>query len=134
MTFVLDASVAVAAVRPGEPHHVRSRRLLERVILGPATIVVPSIFAVEVAAALVRIGEPADAIVPLLAALGAPPHEVVSIGRARARRAAEIAMRCRLRAADAIYVWLAAERQLPLLTLDEEVRLRAAGHCEVRQP
>jgi predicted nucleic acid-binding protein len=43
-------------------------------------------------------------------------------------------MRWRLRAADALYVSLAAWESLPLCTLDREMSLRGASACEVIAP
>jgi predicted nucleic acid-binding protein len=134
MKLVLDASVAVAAVRPREPSHQPSRRRLERVLRGPDVVVVPSIFTIEVAAALGRVGEDPLAIRALVAAFDRPPHEIVTIGRVRARQILEVAVACRLRAADAIYVWLAANRRIPLCTLDEEVLERARTTCQMVRP
>ena len=134
MKLVLDASVAVAAVRPKEPAHRESRRRLERVLRGPDTITVPAIFPIEIGAALGRVGEEAMAIRNLISKLTAAPHEVVTIGPVRARRILEVAIECRLRAADAAYVWLAMARNIPLCTLDEEVLTRAQTRCEVIRP
>lgn len=134
MKVVLDASVAVAAVRPMEPFHRESRRRLERVLRGPDSIVVPVIFPIEVGAALGRVGEDPVAIRKLVAALAEPPHEVVTLGPVRARQILEVAIVCRLRAADAAYVWLAAKRGLPLCTLDAEVLERAGAVCETFRP
>jgi predicted nucleic acid-binding protein len=59
---------------------------------------------------------------------------VVPLGPRAARRARETAMRWQLRAADAVYVWLAAREGLPLCTLDREVARRGAGACQVIGP
>jgi predicted nucleic acid-binding protein len=53
-TYVLDASVAVAAVRPSEPSHQAARARLAALLTGKDAIVVPAIFDVEVTSALVR--------------------------------------------------------------------------------
>lgn len=53
-TYVLDASVAVAAVRPSEPYHRAARSRLAALLTGTDAIVVPAIFDVEVTSALVR--------------------------------------------------------------------------------
>jgi predicted nucleic acid-binding protein len=54
--YVLDASVAVAAVRRSEPGHVASRARLLRLLQGDDEIVVPILFDIEVTSALVRVG------------------------------------------------------------------------------
>jgi predicted nucleic acid-binding protein len=52
MRLVLDASVAVAAARVGEPAHDAARARLTRILRGADEIVVPTLFSVEVTAAL----------------------------------------------------------------------------------
>jgi predicted nucleic acid-binding protein len=54
MRYVLDASVAVASLRPNEPHHAAAVAYLSPLLKGLDSIVVPSIFRVEVASALAR--------------------------------------------------------------------------------
>jgi predicted nucleic acid-binding protein len=92
---------------------------------GSDEIVVPSLFEVEVVAALVRRG--AD---PARVAQFFEQHfalrTVVTLGPRAARGARVVAGVTRLRAADALYVWLAAREGLPLVTADAEVLQRAA--------
>ena len=131
MRFVLDASVAVAAARPKEPSHSEARALVARVLGGQDEIVVPAIFPIEVAAALARVGEPVRAIHAYVDALMGVVSEVATIGPQRARRIRDMAIESRLRAADAICVWLAAHESIPLCTLDKEMAERGAGFCQV---
>lgn len=98
MKLVLDASVAVAAVRPQEPFHTASRQRLKRILRAPDSIVVPAIFTVEVGAALARVGENPVAIRNWVNAFAEPPHEIVTIGRLRAQQILDVAITCRLRA------------------------------------
>lgn len=134
MKLVLDASVAVAAVRTKEPFHAASRTRLKRILRGPDSIVVPVIFTVEVGAALARVGEDPVAIRNWVSAFARPPHEIVTIGPLRAQQILDVAIACRLRAADAAYVWLAAKRNLALCTLDDEVFERARSLCVTVRP
>lgn len=134
MRYVLDASVAIAAVRPKEPAHAASRARLTLVLTGADEIAVPAIFTIEVAASLARVGWlPAD-IDQYVASLVARTAESATIGVARVPRIRGVAVRARLRAADAAYVWLASARQLTLVTLDQEVLTRAATLCAVSAP
>ena len=133
MMLVLDASVAVAAARAGEPAHAASRARVRRVLTGVDEIVVPSIFSVEVGASLARAGEPIDTIRSYMDALLARAT-VVPLGVRAARAAREIAMRCRLRAADGLYVWVASREGLPLCSLDEALSIRAGDVCTVMRP
>lgn len=129
-TFVLDASVAVAAARKSEPHHAAALARIHRVLRGTDDIVVPVIFEIEVASALARRGQREVAIRRWVAAL-LDDAAVIDIGRREAVEVARVAVRARLRAADAVYVWAAGNRSVPLCTLDEEVRKRATAECMV---
>jgi predicted nucleic acid-binding protein len=131
--LVLDASVAVAAARPGEPAHRAARKRVEAFWLRADEIIVPVLFSVEVAAALARAGVALSAIRNYLKQLlgGAG---VVPLGPRAAREARETAMRWKLRAADAVYVWVAQREDVPLCTLDGELERRAGDACTIVSP
>lgn len=132
-TYVLDASVAVAAVRPGEAGHAAARARLAALLTGADSIVVPAIFDVEVCATLVRADAPLAAARKFLDRdLGA--RRLVTLGPRAARAISGVAARARLRAADAAYVWVASSRGLPLVTLDREIAQRVGTLCEVEAP
>jgi len=133
MRYVLDAAVAVAALRAGEPHHAAALRRCMPLFTGSDEIVVPAIFDVEVVSALVRRGA-APAGVNRFFEAHFTTRRLVTIGPRAARAARAVAMPTRLRAADALYVWVAAREGLPLVTLDAEVLQRAAPVCQVMRP
>ena len=124
MRYVLDASVAVAALRQGEPLHAESLRQCMPFFAGRDEIVVPVIFDIEVFAALVRRG--AD---PATVSLFIDQHfisrKLVTIGPRGVRAVRTVIGLTRLRAGDALYVWLAAREGLPLVTADRELLERA---------
>lgn len=134
MRLVLDASVAVAAARPSEPAHAAAKALVARVLGGQVEIAVPVIFGIEVGASLARVGEPIDAVEAYVGALMRVTAELAAIGPRRAKQIRDLAIASRLRAADAIYVWLAVRENVPLCTLDREVVLRGSAFCRVMQP
>ena len=113
--------------RARELHHARARVAIDRVLRAVDEIVVPAIFVPEVVAALARRGHDAGAAERFAVALIATQANVVTIGPRRAIAIARFAARHRLRAADACYAWVAALRDLPLITLDDELILRAPG-------
>jgi predicted nucleic acid-binding protein len=118
--YVLDASVAVASLRPNEPRHAAARKRLIPLLTGSDTIVVPAIFGVEVASALARVGFPAADVrryVDSFVSRG----RLVTIGPRAARATIELAVRARLRAADALYLWVAMKEGLELVTADAEL-------------
>ena len=133
MRLVLDASVAVAAARTGEPAHRAARNRVEAVLSGTDEIIVPVLFSVEVAASLARVGVAIPAIRGYVKELlgGAA---VVPLGPRAARQARETAMRWKLRAADAVYVSVAERADVPLCTLDGELERRARGACTIVSP
>jgi predicted nucleic acid-binding protein len=59
---------------------------------------------------------------------------VATIGPLRARRIRNMAIASRLRAADAFYVWLAAQEAVPVCTLDREMAQRGSAFCQVIPP
>jgi predicted nucleic acid-binding protein len=134
MKLVLDASVAVAAMRPDEPAYAASRARIERALQGADQLVQPALFGVEVAGALARRGVTQVDIRALVRLLRAPPHQIVTIGPKASASAETCALHGILRGADAFYVWLASARGLPLCTLDEDMARRGAAFCEVMAP
>ncbi len=133
MRYVLDASVAVASLRANEPTHAASVAYLSPLLRGLDAIVVPTLFRIEVAAALARAGLKPVQIGRFVSAFLAHAT-VVTIGPRRAREIQSLAVSTRLRAADAIYVWLAETEGLPLVTVDTEVHQRGAARCQVVAP
>ena len=134
MRLVLDASVAIAATRVSEPFYAPARAQVERALQGIDAIVVPAFFFVEVAGALARqaIGE--SDIHAVLDPFTRAPHEVITIGPRRARAAVRVAIACKLRGPDALYVWLAEREGVPVCTLDEEILLRGAARAQTVRP
>jgi predicted nucleic acid-binding protein len=131
--YVLDASVAVAAIRAGEPSHQAARTRLTSLLAGLDSIVVPAIFDIEVTSALVR-GGAAIAAVHEYLERDLAGREIITIGPRAARAISGVAARTRLRAADAAYVWVASSRGLPLVTLDRELALKVGTLCQVEDP
>ncbi|HKQ71114.1 MAG TPA: type II toxin-antitoxin system VapC family toxin [Polyangiaceae bacterium] len=134
MRLVLDASVAIAATRPSEPSYAAARAQMERALQGIDTIVVPAFFVVEVSGALARQGLPEPDVQAIVEPFTHSPHELVTIGPKRARAAQRVAMACKLRGPDALYVWLAAREAVPLCTLDEEILMRGAARAQAIRP
>lgn len=134
MTIVLDASVAVAATRPREAHHDQARALVYAILRHEVRIILPTLFLVEVVAALGRAGEPAAATRAYVNRLAKMAARIVPLEVGSASEAARMAQRFRLRAADAVYVWLAGRESVALCTLDGEVRDRARAACRIIAP
>jgi predicted nucleic acid-binding protein len=121
---VLDASVAVSALRANDANHARAASYLAPLLQGIDAIVVPTLFEVEVVATLVRAGiAPADA--RRAADLFVSRGRQVTLGPRAARAASNTASRTHLRTGDAIYVWVAQREGLPLVTFDGDILARA---------
>ena len=124
MKYVLDASVAVAAVRVREPFHANALRHCAPLFGGRDEIVVPAIFDLEVTSALVRRGVTAASVQRFLRRHLAT-RTLVPLGRRAVKDVRQVIALTRLRAADAMYVWVAARDELSLVTADQEVLQRA---------
>ena len=124
MKYVLDASVAVAALRQIEPRHTAALQRCMPLFAGVDEIIVPAVFDAEVAAALVRRGASAASVSRFLDTHLGSRH-LVTVGARACRGMLRIIEKTRLRAADALYVWVAAREALPLITLDAELLERA---------
>ncbi len=125
MKYVLDASVAVAALRNTEPDHAAALERCLPLFAGHDEIVVPAIFDIEVTAALVRRGA-APASVARFFESHLSSRRLITIGPRVVRSVRRVIELTRLRAADALYIWVAAREDIPLVTLDQEVLARAA--------
>ncbi len=124
MRYVLDASVAVAALRDREALHERALRRCMPFFAGRDVVVVPTIFDLELTSALVRRGvDPAR--VDRFFEQHLVTRERVTIGPRAVGALRRILATTQLRAADAIYVWVAAREGLDLVTADDEVLRRA---------
>lgn len=134
MRLALDASVAVAALRPSEPKHAAAVARVLRLLSGADTAVVPALFVVEVRGALARLGFNRKTSAALVDALARDPHEIITLGPRAAKAAARVAARCKLRGSDACYVWLAQRESIPLCKLDEEMALCGKAVCSVMEP
>jgi predicted nucleic acid-binding protein len=133
MKCVLDTAVAVAFLRPSDTHHQRAFRFVTPVLMGKHELVLPTIFEVEVLASLARASVPAgDGRASTAAFLNRA--KVVTLGPLAARKAAQVAVSCRLRGMDAIYAWVAQREGIPLVTFDRELVDRASAICEVICP
>lgn len=124
MKYVLDASVAIAALRDTEPSHKEALRRCMPLFAGEDEIVVPAIFDLEVTSALLRQGASPTSVAQFLAA-HLTARTQVTIGPRAIAAVKGIIQKTRLRAADALYVWVAVREGLSLITGDREVLDRA---------
>lgn len=133
--LTVDASVWVASAVGSETAHAECMALVRHLRLHEVRVVQPTLFPVELAAALGRrfpgTGH-AHAAVTHLAAF--PRLEVVPLGAELAAVAAHMAADNGLRGADAVYVATAAQADATLITLDDDVVRRGARFVRVHTP
>jgi predicted nucleic acid-binding protein len=133
--FTVDASVFVAACRSEEAGHQASLALLKRIRELDIPMVEPGILAVEVSAALSRTGDdPDEALAYAQAVMDLPRLTVVNLDGKFCLQSADLAARCRLRAADALYANVAVKYGAHLVTLDAEQLRRAPKQSGATTP
>lgn len=102
---------------------------------GGRSIVVPDLFMVEVAGTIARRrNDPSLGLAALRALRANTSLRVVSVTPTTWAQSAELAARHLLRGADAVYVALAIQERLPLVTWDQAVLSNAAEVVDVRTP
>lgn len=135
MRVVVDASVFVAAARTSECNHLASIAFFRTAISQATHLIIPTLCLPECAAAIARATGNAKAAAELVAVITSNPLvRVDPITVALASHAAELAIQCRLRGADAIYAALARQQHCPLITWDNELLERCVGFLPVHTP
>ena len=119
--IVIDASVWVSFLIQQDTHHAITRAWLSKILLNRSPIVAPIILLSEVGAALSRrLRNPQIGNKAINQLLAIPTLRLVSIDHTLGIQSARIAADNHLRGADAIYVALAAQLAIPLVSWDQE--------------
>lgn len=133
--MVVDASVWVSLLVPQDAHHRVCRGWINRELTAGTSLVIPAHGLAEVAGTVARrTGYAADGRHARATLLAVPGLRLVPIEAGLADSAASAAADYLLRGADAIYAAVAQALNLPLVTLDEELRRRTAGFVQVGAP
>lgn len=133
--MVVDASVVVSRLVSHDVNHEASRRWLTRHVAEGGLVIAPTLLLPEVAGAVSRrTGEPRLARRAVEAVLRVPGLRLISVDDVLARTAAALAGRLRVRGADAVYIAIAANLGLSLVTWDIEQRDRGTRLVEVLIP
>ena len=134
---VVDASVCVALFKADEPGHEAARAWLTATLGAGEPVVSPAILLAEVADALAR-GLAATGAAEAIRAVEMLRRrtlvELFPVTEGLAARAAAVAAEHSLRGADAIYVALADQLEMPLITFDRQQIERGAAAVEIRRP
>jgi len=133
--YVVDASVWVSRFLPDDVHHQTSRRWFEDVIVRGDPLVSPALVLPEIAGALGRRTGDAELALRAVSLLQLLPSlRLVPIDGRLADAAARVASTARLRGADSVYVALAEELGLPLVTWDREQLERTVNRATAVTP
>ncbi len=132
---VVDASVWVSRLVSADVHHAASRAWLETHAASGGQFVAPTLALSEIAGAVSRrTGNPKSAYDAVAVITRLPTLRLVSVDSNLAQTAARLAADHALRGADAVYVALALELGLPLITLDHEQLARTGGIISASKP
>jgi len=132
---VVDASVWVSRLVPGDGHHASSRAWLERHVAAGGLIAAPVLLLAEVAGAISRrTGDATLARRAVTAILVVPTLRLVAVDQRLAHVAAQLAGDLGLRGADAMYAATAMELNVPLVTWDQGQLARAGQRIAAGSP
>lgn len=131
----VDASVWINAFRPAEEGSAESLAFLEKVRRSREPLISPTLLLPELAAVLSRGGEKHEAVLRFVESIRQLPHQVfVALDETTAQVAVDLAERCKLRGADAVYASTAFRFGTILITRDREQLERLRGVIQVRLP
>jgi predicted nucleic acid-binding protein len=132
---VVDASVWVSRLVASDVNHMASRVWLENFAVGENQFVAPTLALAEISSSVARRAEDAKSgheAVKLVLRL--PSLRLINLDRPLSELAAQLAADYMLRGADSIYVAVAKQLNIPLLTLDEEQFKRASKIIQTIKP
>lgn len=133
--IVVDASIWTSFLIADDVHYLITTRWLADQTGQDQEIVAPNILLPEVAGAVTRrTGEARLGDEALQDMLTSPFLRLVQIDESLARLAGTLAVRLRLKGADAVYVAVASHLGIPLATWDREQRERAASVITTIEP
>lgn len=133
--LTIDANIFVSARMRTEINHSISDQFLNRVVAAALLIYCPTLVLPETAAAIFRsTGRVSLANGAVSQILNFPYLTLVDLTADRARQAADLAVSCRLRGADAVYAAVAQEFGTTLITWDQELLTRGVAAVPTLTP
>ncbi len=124
---VVDASVWVSRYVMQDVHHQPSQQWLTQQALQGHPLFAPILVLAEVGSAVVRqTGRPGLGHIALTGLLNFPNLRLVPIDSILGHSAAQIAINLGVKGSDAVYVALAQQLGVPIITWDNQQRVRAA--------
>ena len=132
---VVDASVWVSRLLTHDPNNARATAWVGRHVRNGGVLTAPTLIALEVAASVSRrTGNVSDAHAAAGQLYALPFVRLAAIDQSLIVEATNLSADLGLRGADAIYVALAKQLGIPLLTFDTEQLIRPAGLITTIQP
>ena len=131
----LCANIFVRDLDLADPNYAACHELLAELVASGTPIYVPTLLVVEVAATISRTRR--DPLYALAVSLGLrelPNLTLLPLDSTLAQQSAELAADFRLRGADAVYIAVAQQTGTALVTLDAELRTRAASRITTYTP
>ncbi len=133
--FCIDASVIVSAANPKEPYFSQSKDFLAQIREKDLKVFLPEIIIPEITSGLFRaIGDSKIAYELALFFRNVPNFSFVTVDSRLANLASWVICKTNLKSADAIYVALAFDYNLELITLDKEQLEKSKKLVKVRRP
>lgn len=121
-------------LRKNDPFYDRCRQWWDASTVAQLKLYAPSIALAEVAAAVARRNDNDALATRALALVQESGVEIIDVSLPLAVRAAELGIKYRLRGCDAVYVALAEQLNVPLVTLDREQLERTSRAIETISP
>ena len=133
--FCIDASVILSAVKNTELHLLQSKKFLAGVIQDAQKVFLPEIVLPEVTSGFVRATGNEVLISQFVENLRSIPHfSFVAVDSTLSNLTVNVILQTHLRASDAVYVALAYEYNLTLVTLDDEQLTKGSILVPTRRP
>jgi|SRR5260370_32647593 len=127
LSVVVDASVWVSWLRPSETNHMSSSIWMEQFITRNGLLVSPAMLLIEVAASISRLtGQTLHAKEAITRLNSISRIQISPMDSSLVQIAIDAATDLQLRAGDAIYVALAHQLNIPLVSWDKEQLLKAS--------
>jgi predicted nucleic acid-binding protein len=133
--IVLDTSVWLGAILPEDVHFAETQLWIHHIQLTRTRFAVPAHFPAEVSGVLARIGIDDRFVEEVIKQIDSIERfEIYPISAGHGLLAAEIAWKARVRGADAIYIALAHQLDVPLVSWDRQQRERGQMFCRTMTP
>lgn len=132
---VIDASVCVSLANEADRHHDRSLAWFESSLRLDEPLAAPGLLLVEVAASIRRLTGSAKLARRVVSEIRETDGlQLYPLTNARSETAADLAAITGVRGADAVYLALARELEVPLITLDRQQLERGRTLISVKKP